>query len=196
MPYMDEEIIKQGNYYKKFAYGNLEEGMNIEGKFYEFSRQELPLEEKISIQLPISFIDMSKDIARIKYPSESRPDIIKMNTESDINFTFRLIDLPNKEKTVEEMIDYFYQIVRQIQPANVFYEKEILPIMDSKLGWFDFKSHGIDCKLYNLMYFIQIGEKALHGIFNCRYSQAQSWKPVALMVLSSLESEKWKGEQI
>lgn len=117
-----------------------------------------------------------------------------MNAETDINFTFKLMDVFNKEQPVEETIEYFYKIVRQLQPANVFYEKAVLPIMNSKLGWFDFKSHGIDSKLYNLMYFIPIGNKALHGVFNCRYEKVQIWKPIALIVLSSLESEKWKGE--
>lgn len=195
MKYTDEELIKKGNEYKQFAYGSLEEGMHIQGIFYEFVRQELGLED-ISILLPANFSDMPLAMAKVKYPSEQRPDVIKTNVEGDINFTFKLLEFPQKEQSLEQIIHYFYQVIRKIQPANVFYEKEFLPIMGKKLGWFDFKSHAIDCKLYNLMYVIPIKDKLLHGIFNCPYAKAKVWKPVALSVISSLESEDWKGEMV
>ena len=186
MKYTDEILIKKGNEYKQFAYGNLEEGMYIQGVFYEFSRQKLTLED-ISIMLPINFSDMPLTMAKVKYPSEQRPDIIKMNVESDINFTFKLLEFPQTEQSLEQIIQYFYQVIQKTQPANVFYEKNFLPIMGKKLGWFDFKSHAIDCKLYNLMYLLPIGRKFLHGIFNCPLSEVDLWKPVVLQVIHSIE---------
>ena len=193
MKYTDEILIKKGNEYKQFSYGNLKEGMYIQGVFYEFARQKLTLED-ISIILPTNFSDMPLAMAKVKYPSEQRPDIIKMNVESDINFTFKLLEFPHAEQNLEQIIHYFYQVIQKTQPANVFYEKDFLPIMGKKLGWFDFKSHGIDQKLYNLMYVIPIKDKLLHGIFNCPYAKSKVWKSVALSVISSLESEDWKEE--
>ena len=64
MKYTDEILIKKGNEYKQFAYGNLEEGMYIQGVFYEFSRQKLTLED-ISIMLPINFSDMPLTMAKV-----------------------------------------------------------------------------------------------------------------------------------
>lgn len=50
-------------------------------------------------------------------------------------------------------------------------------------GWFDFKSHGVDENIYNIMYCLPIGGKAMHGVFDCPITAAELWKPCVLEVI-------------
>ena len=66
---------------------------------------------------------------------------------------------------------------------NTYYEKKAEPLGENKIGWFDFKSHGLD---HNVMYCTPIDGKMLHGIFNSPIELAEVWKPVVLQVMQSI----------
>ena len=194
MEYADEKIIEAKNQYTKGLHGDIYSGIYLKGELFKFERQEL-FDSKMSVMLPISFIDMPLKYAKIKYPSENRPEIIKMNEEGDINFGFSLIDVDFETKYVKEAKDGLYNVIKKIQPANVFYESKEEPVGDTLVGWFDFKSHGIDCKIYQFMFYIPIGGKLFQGIFNCKYSESALWKPVVLQVIHSIvDLTKKEGE--
>ncbi len=192
MEYTDEKIIEVMNQYKTREHGDIESGIYLKEQLFRFERQEF-YDGKFSVMIPTSFTDMSLQNAKIKYPSEQRPKIIKTNEDGDINFTFTLLeDVDFETKFVKEARDGLYNIIKRLQPANVFYESKEEEIGDTLAGWFEFKSHGLDCKIYQLMYCMPIGGKLLQGLFNCKYSDSRLWKPVFLQVLKSIQDHTEK----
>lgn len=186
MEYADEELIKMMNSYKAGQHGTLESGIYIKEEKYEFVETFL-FEDKMSVMLPKSFDDMPMELAQIKYPMEQRPQVIKTNEITDINFTFSLVEQPLTNDKVESITDYVYQVFQTLQPVNDYFEKKMEKVGTLCIGWFDFKSHGIDDTIYNLMYYIPIEGKTLQGIFNCPMCVSELWKPVALQVMKSVK---------
>ena len=80
MDFIDEEIIQMRNKNRKIS---LEEGVLIKGEFIEFEPVKL-FDDKLEIMLPKTFVDMPSDLAKIKYPSESRPQIIKTDSTGGV----------------------------------------------------------------------------------------------------------------
>ncbi|BCJ92613.1 hypothetical protein acsn021_01820 [Anaerocolumna cellulosilytica] len=194
MDYADEKIIEAMNQYKTGEHGDIETGIYLKEQLFQFERQEF-YDGKFSVMLPADFKDMPLEAAKFKYPSEQRPKIIKTNEEGDINFTFNLLEEVDFEtKFVKEAKDGLYNIIKRLQPANVFYESKEEEIADTLVGWFEFKSHGLDCKIYQLMYCMPIGGKMLQGIFNCKYADSKLWKPIFLQVMKSIQ-DNTKEEQ-
>ena len=76
MEFLDEKIIEAR---RKEAQNKLDirkDCLIVNGEKIEF--QETPLfQGKMTLLLPISFVDMPQKVAKIKYPSEQRPQIIK-----------------------------------------------------------------------------------------------------------------------
>ncbi|WP_310603813.1 hypothetical protein [Anaerosporobacter sp.] len=214
MGYEDEIVIEAMNAYKVNERGDIYKGVYIKEELFEFERQEL-FEGTMSIMLPKKFIDMPYEYAKIKYPSENRPEIIKTNEMGDVNFTFSVVDTILTNEMVKEAKEGMRMIIKRIQPANVFFDNEEMNIWEDNvaiekesigtknsnendaieerecitIGWFDFKSHGLDEKIYQFWYCFPMEGKMVHGIFNCIYSDHILWKPLLLQVIQSIRDE-------
>lgn len=185
MSELEEEIIRLKNAYKKETGGTLEEGFYIRGQQIRFQPTEV-LEGKLLVTLPETFTDLPLEYAKIKYPSEQRPAVIKSNEEGSVNFTFHLLPVSVPKGKVFQLRDQMKKAMKQFQPANVFFEANQLQTETLELAWFDYKSHGIDEKIYNRMYFIPMGEQVLHGVFNCPMAEGDLWKPIVMEVMKSI----------
>lgn len=210
MAYEDELVIEAMNGYKSGERGDIFKGVYLKEELFEFERQEL-FEGKMSIMLPKKFTDMPLEYAKIKYPSEQRPEVIKMNELGSINFAFSMIDVDLTNQMVKEVKDGMRMLIKRVQPANVFIDSKeetigtvsadkiteeerdirrdsnIMNNNNLTVGWFDFKSHGIDDKLYQVMYCVPIGGKMMQGIFNSIYNDSMLWKPIVLQVIRSIQ---------
>jgi len=111
--------------------------------------------------LPKSFKDMPVEQAKLKYPMEQRPQIIKTNEGTDINFTFSLLEQPIANRQVKLVRDSLKRVLRSARPDMKFLENGLEEIEDHTIGWFEFISNGIDGKLYNMMYFTPIDGKLI-----------------------------------
>lgn len=192
MEHVDEKIIKALNAHKSGAQGTIETGMYIREERYEFGRIEL-FEQKMSILLPTTFMDMPLEQARLKYPMEQRPQIIKTNSAGDINFTFSLIDQNINNAQVKQIMQFFKNVLKMAQPTNVFHEENVEQIGDITVSWFDYVSNGYDKKIFNLVYLLPIDGKLMHGIFNCAIDDAENWRAVALDVMRSITDISAQG---
>jgi len=67
---------------------SVKNGYIINGTVETFVRTEL-FEQQLAVYLPESFVDMPELIMNLKYPSTSRPKIIKTNLECNVNFLFK-----------------------------------------------------------------------------------------------------------
>jgi hypothetical protein len=159
--------------------------VKIGSRYYEFEEKEF-LNEKLKIYIPKDFEDMPIEARKLKYPSESRPEIIKSNEDGSITITLNIIDSPLDEERVVELKDGMMAIIRKTNPANVFFEDGVVEVASKNVGYFEFKSSAIDDFLYNLMFFLEFEEKTLMGTFSCLYKEYQDWRDVAFQVINTV----------
>lgn len=197
MKYLDEEVLKFRNSIKKSKYNTLETGIYIKDELVNFKEVKI-LKDRVSVMLPDTFVDMPSGIAKLKYSSEQRPQVIKTSLDTTVNFTFSLYNVDFGEKYIEAALEQFRGIIRKVNPAFIFYE--LVVEKDKDIGWFDFKSYGLDSQIYNIMYVKPIEGKLMHGIFNCMYRDVLDWKNAAHQIMLSVtdctkERKEWDHER-
>jgi hypothetical protein len=163
--------------------------VKIGNRYYEFEEKEF-FYEKLKIYIPKDFEDMPIEARKLKYPSESRPEIIKSNEDGSIAITLNIIDSPLDEERVGELKDGMKMIIKKTNPANVFYEDGIVEVASKNIGYFEFKSSAIDDFIYNLMFFLEFEEKTLMGTFSCLYKDYKDWRDVAFKVVNTVRVVK------
>ncbi|NFR85742.1 hypothetical protein FDE85_02870 [Clostridium botulinum] len=159
--------------------------VKIGKRYYEFDESEF-FEENVKIYIPKDFADMSLAARKLKYPSESRPEIIKCNEEGNICITLNVINSPLDEESVEKLKDGMKVIIRKTNPSNVFYEDGVLEVDSKNIGFFEFKSYAIDDSLYNIMFFLEFEGKTLMGTFSCIYNECKEWREIAFQVIKTI----------
>ena len=189
----DEDIVKAGNLYKARTFGNIFEGITLREELIEFEFHKI-FDGKINIYLPKSFIDMPQNLRELKYPMNSRPQIIKTNASGDVNFCFNLLKEEVKQEDLKRFTEQMRKIIKSVQTAavmyDVFYVNEAGKYGGTSMqttehiegrknmSIFDYKLPAIDEPLYYYMVFIPIGEELFQAIFSCCYKDAENWKLV------------------
>jgi hypothetical protein len=191
MEYDDEQIIAVKKQMKALQTANLkEQGIYIGEEYFKF--QSVHIFDNVSIYLPESFIEMPDKIRKMKYPSDNRPDVIKTNLNTNINFAFNWLENLNCINQGEELSGQIKDVLIKTNPSFVFYEdRNGKTYSGNIIKMFDFKSYGIDEQMYNMMCTISFHGGILHGIFNCLDRDSEDWKEVAWQVFqTSMESEQ------
>ncbi|WP_252255013.1 hypothetical protein [Clostridium sp. ZBS12] len=163
--------------------------VKIGKRYYEFEESEF-FDEALKIYIPKDFNEMSLAARKLKYPSESRPEIIKCNEKGNICITLKEINNPLEEENVEKLKNGMKVIIRKTNPANVFYEDGVLEVDCKNIGFFEFKSYAIDDSLYNIMFFLEFEGKTLMGTFSCLYKECQEWREIAFQVIKTIRITK------
>ena len=163
--------------------------VKIGKRYYEFEEGQF-FNEKLKIYIPKDFEDMPQNVRKLKYPSESRPEIIKSNEDGSIALTLNIIDSPLDEDSVGELKDGMKMIIKKTNPANVFYEDGIIEVDSKNIGYFEFKSSAIDDFLYNMMFFLEFREKTLMGTFSCLYKDYKDWRDISFKVINTIRVVK------
>ena len=91
MDFLDEKIMEMRRQEKQKELNIREDELIVKGEKIKFQDTTL-FQEKMLILLPTSFVDMPQKIARLKYPSEQRPQIIKTDLLGSTNVAFNLFD--------------------------------------------------------------------------------------------------------
>lgn len=186
MEFTDEKIQKMKKEANRNESQDISHMVKMDNEEFHFSRQ-MMFQEKVSILFPEEFIFMPPNIAKQKYPMEDRPQIIKTNPELTVNFAFSLLPQQLKPEQTNEATNAFHSLIKRMQPANRFFDKKVGETDSSPIGWFDFKSPGLDEPVYTIMAFTSIDNHLLHCIFNSAYRHMESWKPIALQVFYSIQ---------
>lgn len=172
----------------KEKYSTLEAGVYTEDGIIEFERQYF-FEDNFSLFMPVSFIDMPEEIAKIKYPSVDRPQIIKTSEDGGINLTFSTFKQMLNSEDVEDYIKGLQSTIKHMQPANVFFQHKVITLDTTTVSWFDFKGYAFDDQVYNFMYVVPIENGIVLGNFNCLFSLYNVWKPIVLQMLDTIQDE-------
>lgn len=93
---------------------------------------------------------------------------------------------------IEDALGQFKAVIRKVNPAFIFYD--FVVESDKALGWFDFKSYGLDEQIYNVMYLLPVEGKLMHGIFNCLYRDILEWKEAVHQIMMSVTDLTQKKE--
>ncbi len=188
MEFLDQEIVEIRRLKR----------LRDENKFY-IKGEVLALHEvilfdkKMKILLPSTFTDMPLEVAKKKYPSENRPAIIRTNAGGDVNFSFNLLDQKLEPSQLEEVNNHFYDVIKQINPATIFYDKKVEVVNDKTFAWFDFKGYAIDAEIYYIYFVTTIHGQLLHGIFNCIIQDRDEFLKVVFHCIHSVD-EWTEGE--
>lgn len=192
---MDEKIIREANEYKKESLGSIYQEIVIKGSKYHFCEQ-LYFNDTVSIFLPEHFIELPDEIKKVKYPGEGRPQVIRTIPAGGVDFGINLLPLEGSDAMTEDFGNQMYTFTRNMRPAEIYYDKKIE--MNEKTGrkisWFDYVSHGIDARIYNLIGTTYAAGKAINFVFNCAAQDKDVWKTVALEVLFSI-CDAQKGDE-
>ena len=188
--FLDEKILELKREKEKIKNNDIiQGGVYIKEDFVEFEEVKL-FNDSMSILLPKSFIDLPENMKKIKYPSESRPQIIKTSIDTSTNFCFSLLSMPIKNEQTKDAAKQFKTILKRVNPSYIFFdlkEEKIGEKEEKTISWFDFKSYGVDFPMYNIMYVTPIKNKVMHGVFNCLYKDIEEWKEYAFQVIKSIK---------
>lgn len=184
---IDEKILDfMGEMEKREAKKDICNGaVHIGDRYYEFEENSF-FDDKLKIYIPNNFEEMPQEMREIKYPSGNRPEIIRSNEEGSIAITLNIIDSPLDEERVEELKNGMMMIIKNTNPANVFFDDGVVEVNSKNIGYFEFKSYAIDDSLYNVMFFFEFEEKTLMGTFSCLYDDYEEWRDVAFQAINTI----------
>lgn len=191
MGYADEKILDFLNRaQKEFIEQNICEGRVKVGKIeYEFTESSF-FDGKLSMYMPKEFIDMPESMKNIKYPSNQRPEIIKMDETGTTNIMLNRIDNELNEDQVEDLKDGMKALLKKMNPSNVFFTDGVESVEGKNIGYFEFKSPAIDVAIYNLMFFLEFKGKTVMGTFCCKYDEYKDWRDIAFQVMKTIKVSK------
>lgn len=170
-----------------------------ENKFY-VKGEILALEErslfdnKVKVRLPDTFTNMPLEVAKKKYPSENRPEVILTNAGGDVNFSFNLLDQKVEASQLEEVNNHFRDVIKQVNPATIFYDTKVEEVDGRTFAWFDFKGYAVDAEIYYIYFVTTIYGQLLHGIFNCIIQDRDEFLKIVFHCIHSVD-EWTEGEK-
>ncbi len=151
----------------------------------QFAEREI-IKKKFWIWLPENFTLMSRQLAKMKYLNENRPEIIYMNEMGDVNIAFSHKKDNIQDGQEVQMRDLVEQIILRLYPSSQTIEKQICQIGEKQVAWFDFISPALDADVYNLMFFSSIGKRLFVGSCNCTKQDQDVWKPLFLQMIACM----------
>ncbi|GAB6088109.1 hypothetical protein [Alkaliphilus crotonatoxidans] len=161
--------------------------IKIGQRMYQFIERDF-FQEKLFLYLPEDFEEMDKAQREIKYPAQQRPQIIKTDETGSVNITLNPIDEDLDEDGVKELTKGMKNIIKRVNPANVFYSDGVERVGEKNIGFFEFKSPALDEFIYNIMFFFALEGKLVMGTFSCRYAAYEDWRDIAFQIIKSIRT--------
>lgn len=171
-------------------------GIKIEGKRIEFEKR-LLAKDKIRMMVPKEFMVMDAERAKIKYPSEQRPQTILTDYSGSINLLFNLMEQDTAEDEAEKVRDHLFKIMQRVNPGIKPLAMETEVVFGRNVAYVEFSNPAMDGKLYNLMFYLRVEGGILMGSFNCSSKVMKYWKQPAFEMMRSIEvlREEADGEE-
>lgn len=191
MKYEDEEYIKGIQQAQKWEKKEKENIFSIKGKDVRLEEKYI-FEKQVRIELPTDFIDMPRDLAKYKYPSEMRPQIIKCNDDMSVSIAFNLFDAPAKEDELNKIAETFKNVISTMNPAVIMYDTVEI-VGRKKVIWFGYKSYALDDQVYNILFVTTIRNQLLHGVFNCAIRDKEEWLDIMKEIMKSVDVYEGDG---
>jgi len=190
----DEEILARRVQARKTAAHSITNEVYVDGVLYQFEPCALQLpslpDERFSIVLPTEVEPLTQEDMQIKYPSESRPEMVFSNEDTTLNFMFSNIDAA---EDVAAQCPEYRHLMKQLHPNYAFFSVGSKELENNrKIAWFDFCGNGLDGDIYYLYCFVSIPGKSngnILCIFNCPFDLRSEWEPLFLQMAETLKPE-------
>lgn len=170
---------------KKRQHTTLDGGVYIDGKMIVFERRKVC--DKFSIMLPSIWKRIPDELAKIKYPSEFRPQEILTSSDLSSNIGFTVF-AQKMQKSTQDIAEQMQRVIHRAYPDYQIYSGGQLEKNEGT--WFAFRSHALDSDLYNIMLVVKIHDMSIQGVFNCPYLAWPGWKKIVLQMWETIEEEK------
>ena len=165
---------------------SLESSFVIKGTKVEFERK-IMIDDKLTIMLPTDFTEMDTEFAKLKYPSEGRPQIIFTDPSGGVNFWVTLTQEPLLEKGIEDTLGQMFGLIRRLNPGIKPQQSGVEQVASKTVAYIEYSNPAIEGKVYNLMFLFSINEKMAIACFNCSTKEAKYWRRPMLEMLKSME---------
>ena len=120
---LDEKIAELKRERRRLKYTDITgEGVFISDVFVTFGPREILGAARLYI--PDTFIEMPKEVQRMKFPSVSRPQVILTSLDSSVNFAFSLVDIRTPDSQIGTLTLQMKETLKTANPAAVFYIEE------------------------------------------------------------------------
>jgi hypothetical protein len=188
MEFTDAEAAEIRSHKEDARYKDIyAEEVRAGNEILHFERVRL-MDDKFSVMLPKTYKDLPKDLAKLKYPHENRPSVIKTNEDTTVNFAFAFYNQDFSEAQVESATKGMKTGLSRVTSGARFFDTQFLRTEDGvKFGCFDFLTTALDMEMYQLFAFVPVHGKFLHVIFNAPAAMMRAWQPVAMQTLRSIK---------
>ena len=161
-------------------------GIKIAGEWIDFEER-LFLGDMVAMMVPMEFREMEQDKAKIKYPMERRPETILTDYTGTVNILFSDLGEPMKNGDAETIRDGMLKIMRRVNPGIRPLSTGLEEVSGKNIAYAEFSNTAIDGKIYNLMFFLEVAEKATMISFNCLTKSMKYWKKPAFEMMQSVK---------
>ncbi|MDE6887897.1 MAG: hypothetical protein K2P45_04530 [Eubacterium sp.] len=155
----------------------------------QFQEREI-IKDLLWIWMPKEFAPLGKELIKIKYPNENRPDIIYSNQETTVNVSFSHKQEKLEAGQEEELRDYMAVVIQNLYPTCSILHKESVTLGENLVAWMDFVTPAIDMQIYNVMFFTPLKGRLLMGSCNCLAQDKEDWQDLFVQMLASIRTER------
>ena len=202
MEHFDEELIKTSNNFKKqneisvevqkfeeelkIIIEQIKSGtVKINDLIIEIERKTF-FNELFSIYIPKDLKQMPENIARMKYPSESRPKILYTNKKDTLNIGINYTEQEMEEDEVCAFRDVMKDAFIAVNPSSEILDSGELVIDKTNIGFYTFPNFAMGGQLYNLIFVLSLQGKALVCNFNCLKKDLKQWKLLFYGIMNTI----------
>jgi hypothetical protein len=188
MAFSDESIIEQRRHEKHLEELNISGGrVPVGNQIFNFSRRDF-YGGKLSMILPEEFAILSPENARMKYPSESRAEIILSSPEEDTDLTLSAMDVFANESNLDEYVGSFRAILKRLHPTAVLSRMQKVNTKSGKrTGYFTYELTTLERIIFGYTFMFDMENKLLYGGFSCPVELESEWEILFPQVLKSVK---------
>jgi len=195
----DEQILAERVVAQHSQKHSILNDISIDGEVFEFSSHEISFpslpEYEFSMILPKDAKPLALEYAKIKYPSENRPEIILSNDSTTLNITFSYaFDVIGDYKTRLTQYKAFF---KRLNPSYVFLSEGIISLNSNiSVAYFDLCGAILDGDIYNMYFFSDFPitpQIELFSVLSCPYHLYGEWNPLFLQMIETIKPKLTNG---
>lgn len=164
---------------------NIYTGIKILGKWIYFEPRTLA-EGMVTMMVPKDFKPMDLEQAKMKYPSEHRPEVILSDGTGTVNLMFNFMEGKVEDEGIEVFRNQVFGMMQRVNPGIKKQQLGTEEVSGKQIAYAEFSNPAMDGKLYNLMFYLAVEGRPLMGSFNCRTKDMKYWRKAAFEMMQSI----------
>ncbi len=151
------------------------------------TEKKLLFQKSFSIYIPQELRRMADNVARIKYPSEARPQIIYTNKKDTVNIGINYSQQELENDEVSAFRDVMKDSFLSVNPSSEILDSGELMVGETNVAYYTFPNFVIGGRLYNLIFVLSLKGKALVCNMNCIKKDMKKWELFFYGVMNTIE---------